>query len=77
MVMDKESGRAFACKFISKRGFSSEWLKEMVWNEVKIMYYLNGNVKVVEFVVMYEDVMYVYLVMEKLDGDEWFDAMAE
>ena len=76
-VTDKESGRALACKSISKRGLSSERSKEMVRNEVKIMHHLNGNAKVVELVATHEDATHVHLVMEKLDGDEWFDAMAE
>ncbi|OUS48804.1 calcium-dependent protein kinase [Ostreococcus tauri] len=49
----------------------------MVRNEVRIMHHLAGDSKVVELVSVHEDATHVHLVMEKLNGPEWFDAITE
>lgn len=67
------TGKAYACKSISKRKLVSKNDKEDIKREIQIMQHLSGQPNIVEFRGAYEDRQSVNLVMELCAGGELFD----
>ncbi|XP_020589628.1 calcium-dependent protein kinase 29-like isoform X2 [Phalaenopsis equestris] len=73
LCSDVETGRALACKTISKRRLRSAVDVADVRREVEIMRHLPPHPNLVRFVDAYEDQDSVHLVMELCEGGELFD----
>ncbi|XP_022734013.1 calcium-dependent protein kinase 24-like [Durio zibethinus] len=70
---DLETGKAYACKKISKAKLKTEIDVEDVRREVEIMRHLPKHPNIVSFREAFEDKEVVYLVMELCHGGELFD----
>ncbi|KAL3690103.1 hypothetical protein R1sor_016412 [Riccia sorocarpa] len=74
---EKATGKAFACKTISKQKLLLQADVEDVRREIQIMHHLRGHPNVVMIRDAYEDDQNVYLVMELCAGGELFDRIVE
>ncbi|KAL2629102.1 hypothetical protein R1flu_013788 [Riccia fluitans] len=74
---EKATGKAFACKTISKRKLVVQDDVEDVRREIQIMHHLSGHPNVVQIRDAYEDDANVYLVMELCAGGELFDRIVK
>ncbi|KAL3687100.1 hypothetical protein R1sor_013409 [Riccia sorocarpa] len=75
--METATGKAFACKTISKRKLVVQDDVEDVRREIQIMHHLSGHPNVVQIKDAYEDDQNVYLVMELCAGGELFDRIVK
>ncbi|KAL3690099.1 hypothetical protein R1sor_016408 [Riccia sorocarpa] len=74
---EKGTGKAFACRTISKQKLLVQADVEEVRREIQIMHHLRGQPNVVMIRDAYEDDQNVYIVMELCEGGELFDRIVE
>lgn len=77
LVVEKSSGKEFACKSIAKRKLTCDEDVEDVRREIQIMHHLAGHPNVVTIMGAYEDMTSVHLVMELCGGGELFDRIIQ
>jgi calcium-dependent protein kinase len=75
--VEKSTNEEYACKAISKVRFTSREDIEDVRREIHILHHLAGLPNIVNFKGSYEDLTYVYLVMELCSGGELFERIVE
>ncbi|KAL9395144.1 hypothetical protein Peur_014429 [Populus x canadensis] len=73
LCTEKESGRMYACKSISRRKLVKVKDIEDVKREILILQHLTGQPNIVEFKGAYEDKQNLHLIMELCSGGELFD----
>ena len=71
------TGVDYACKSISKRKLISKEDVEDVRREIQIMHHLAGHKNIVTIKGVYEDPLYVHIVMEVCAGGELFDRIIQ
>jgi calcium-dependent protein kinase len=71
------TGRAYACKSISKKKLLCKEDYDDVWREIQIMHHLSEHPNVVKIHETYEDSFFVHLVMELCEGGELFDRIVQ
>jgi calcium-dependent protein kinase len=72
-VQHKETKKFYACKRLSKRKIKN---KESIIMEINLLKQLD-HPNIVKLFEVYEDKVYLYLVMEELKGGELFDRILE
>lgn len=73
VAVDRETGRKYACKTISKRKLAHQDDIDDVRREVQILHHLAGHPNVTQLRATYEDKHDVHIVMEVCSGGELFD----
>lgn len=77
LCVEKETGKEYACKSISKRKLLTGDDIEDVRREIQIMHHLAGQSNVISIKGAYEDAVAVHLVMDLCTGGELFDRIVK